>query len=56
MKVGKLKVKKLKEEEKTKILNDVIGMCIRDAGDSYEDCGRALTKYLKNLNLVDYGE
>lgn len=54
MKPGKAKLKELTEDQKIKELNDIVGMCIREAGDSYAECGRALTKYLKKLDLVDY--
>lgn len=55
MKTGIIKVKDLTEEEKAKILNNIIGMCIREAGNSYTECGRSVTKYLKKIELVDYG-
>ena len=56
MKKGKKSVEGLGEYPKYEILKEITDLCIKYAGDSYEDFARPVIKLLVKSKLVEYGE
>jgi hypothetical protein len=56
MKKGKKSIESLGEYQKYELLKEIVGLCIENAGDSYEDFAKPVVKLLVKNKLVDYGK